>query len=52
MRYDVAYQAELNRVARVLGLQQTPDLEDAIIEHCLKQLREWVASHGEPEKPE
>ena len=49
MPQDVAYQAELNRVARSLGLDQPRDLEDAIIDHCLQQLREWVASHGEPE---
>ena len=49
MPQDVAYQAELNRVARSLGLGQTRNLEDAIIDHCLQQLRGWVASHGEPE---
>ena len=49
MPRDVAYQAELNRVARSLGLDQTRNLEHAIIYHCLEQLREWVASHGQPE---
>ena len=49
MPHDVAYQVELNRVASLLGINHARDLEDAIIDHCLKQLREWVASHGELE---
>ncbi len=49
MPHDVAYQVELNRVASLLGINHARGLEDAIIDHCLKQLREWVASHGELE---
>ena len=49
MPQDLAYEAELNRVVRSLGLDQTSNPEGAIIEHCVQQLREWLASHGEPE---
>ena len=44
-----AYQAELRRVARQLGLNLYGDLEDAIIQHCVGRVRSWLAAHGEPE---
>ena len=44
-----AYQWELKRVAKELGLAQTGDIEAAIIAHCLDQLREWAVSYGNPD---
>lgn len=48
-RQREAYQIELKRVTKHLGLAQTGDLEDAIIAHCLNQLREWAVAYGNPD---
>ena len=39
----------LDRVADQLGLNRSGDLEQAIIDHCLNELRGWIAVHGTPE---
>ena len=38
----------LNRVAGQLGLNRSGDLEQSIIDHCLNELRGWIAAHGTP----
>ena len=43
------YQEVLQRAANQLGLSGSRDLEPAIIDHCLNQLRDWLLTHGEPE---
>lgn len=44
----LAYQKELRRVARGLGLPLRGDLEEAIIAHCMREVDRWVAAHGQP----
>ena len=44
-----AYQAELTRVARRLGLARTANTEDAIVRHCVGATPNWVAAHGKPQ---
>jgi hypothetical protein len=43
-----AYEAELRRVAKTLGLPLRGDLEGAIIEHCKARFGQWVAMYGQP----
>ena len=44
----LAYQKELRRVAKGLGLPLRGDLEEAIIAHCVREVDRWVAAHGQP----
>ena len=43
------YQETLQRAADRLGLSRSKDLEQAIIDYCLNQLRDWIVAHGESE---
>lgn len=41
-----AYEAELRRVAKRLGIVPHGDLEGAIKEHCRNLLGRWIDAHG------
>ena len=43
------YPDVLRRAANQLGLGRSPDLEQAIIDHCLNELRDWIVVHESPE---
>ena len=43
-----AYNNELKRVARRLGLPQTGNIEEAIIRYCHSQVAAWIKEHGQP----
>ena len=49
VRHRETYQEVLQRAANLLELSHSGDLEQAIIDHCLNKLRDWIAAHGEPE---
>ena len=43
------YQQVLQRTANQLGLSRSGDLEQSTIDHCLGELRLWIAAHGQPD---
>ncbi len=43
-----AYDTELKRVARRLGLPRTGNIEEAIIRYCHSQVAAWIKEHGQP----
>ena len=43
------YPQVLQRTADQLGLSRSRNLEQSIVDHCLNELRGWVAAHGQPE---
>jgi len=45
----IAYEQELKKVTRRLGLALRGDLEQAILDYCKKQIERWVVAHGQPE---
>ena len=46
---EETYQEVLLRAGHHFGLNRSGNLEQAIIDHCLNELREWTAFHGKPE---
>jgi hypothetical protein len=46
---QLAYQTELRRVVRRLRLPMRGNLEEAIVNHCIQAMDEWVAALGRPD---
>jgi len=44
----IAYEQELKKVARRLGLTLRGNLEEAVLDYCKKQIEQWVAAHSQP----
>lgn len=43
-----AYDEELRKVAKRLGLPSRGDLEEAILRHCAAQVAKWIDAYGQP----